>query len=113
MTIVNKSPVPAILSLDLRERPETIKESSGMDCIEIHPCMDALDDKDENSIMKSINEEDMEGEMNFNEHDEDDLSDSVSVQSEIKKESSRFYMIKVPKNGELKFELKFQPKVPL
>ena len=111
VTIQNKSPVPAILSLDLRERLENIKESSGMDCIEITPLLETMDDKDEQSIIKSINEEDMEDEMNFEENDEEDLSESVSVQSDVKKESSRFYMIKVPMNGELKFELQFQPKV--
>jgi len=35
------------LSLDLREKLENIKESSGMECIEITPLIENLDEKDD------------------------------------------------------------------
>ncbi len=40
MTIINNSPVPAILMLDLREKIDNLKESCGLDCLEVIPLTD-------------------------------------------------------------------------
>lgn len=57
MTIINNSPVPAILMLDLREKIDNLKESCGLDCLEVIPLTDNQDDKDESAIMKTIEDD--------------------------------------------------------
>lgn len=57
MTIVNNSPVPAVLLLDLREKIDNLKESCGLDCLEINPITDNLSDKDESGIMKTLEDD--------------------------------------------------------
>jgi hypothetical protein len=46
MTIINNSPVPAVLLLDLREKIENLKDSCGLDCLEVSPIIDNISDKD-------------------------------------------------------------------
>jgi hypothetical protein len=53
------------LALDLREKPDAVKETSGMECIDIKLCTDSLEDKDEHSIMKSVDEEEMDQEIKY------------------------------------------------
>lgn len=55
----------AVLALDLREKPDAVKETSGMECIDIKLCTDSLEDKDEHSIMKSVDEEEMDQEIKY------------------------------------------------
>jgi len=57
MTIKNSSPVTAILMLDLREKLDNLKDSCGLDCLEITPITDNLSDKDESGIMKAIDDD--------------------------------------------------------
>jgi hypothetical protein len=46
VTIINNSPVPAVLLLDLREKIENLKDSCGLDCLEVSPIIDNISDKD-------------------------------------------------------------------
>jgi hypothetical protein len=43
--------------LDLREKLENLKESCGLDCLEIIPITDNLSDKDESGIMKTLEDD--------------------------------------------------------
>lgn len=57
VTIVNNSPVPAVLLLDLREKIENLKDSCGLDCLEVCAVIDNISDKDQSEIMKTLDDE--------------------------------------------------------